>query len=129
MAVRSVGSILTEAVEETLRELTEGKDWVDVAYHIDTVTQFEYCEGDEEEPDPHMIERLVWRLDLCVSSHQKFLALSGTLPYLSCCNGDPVPIQQMARELWGQFEFSSLMLHEGLDRDLNRVAKEVEGGP
>lgn len=129
MPVHDAETLLREAITDRLNVLI-GDDDLTVTFHLCTVPQTIYCEGEEgnEEDEGHYYERLFWRLSLFIRvGLDRYLVFSGTVPYEACFDGDPEPMQVLIDQMWEGYKFGSLMVDQDMDSHLEAVATEVEG--
>lgn len=117
--------------EAKFREIIEGvlsevdHEGLSVGYHLETKNLAVVCE-DEENGRVSLHESSFWRLSLWVTPEDQIegLYISASMPF---SDGNEETIEYLAREVWQQYQFGSVMKNGNMDEALERVVTEVEG--
>ena len=128
--VRDIQSVLSDAVGAEVERLTESRDDIEVCYALTLSPVIEVDDPEEEgAPLPVYQAAVLWRVGLVITRQGgQPISVFTYLPSCAGQNGDPEPILGAVRSLWNQYCFGSLILSEGLDEELDKVADEAEGG-
>lgn len=128
MPVHDAEDTLRYRIEEVLTELVADQP-IDATYHLCVIPQVVECEGDHlDDDEPHLMERLFWRLNLhLIMNGERFIVINGLLPYEACYDGDPEPMTDLLQNMWKEHQFYLLMKEKDFDSELEKVAAEITG--